>query len=415
MKSLQDQVASLKSKKQPTKKPKQQQNQTNGNQPMQNIRTSGSMAVDLFKRPARSSLMRGVTTRGIGAAGMAFLKATFAAPDFAGQGAFEGIPDDRTGLCLPTRHIFMKDLYSLITAPNEKQNTIIIQPPTPGMAFWWANVDKIAGVQANTTFLAVHYDDFGALFTPEPFTNAANVKDINSNVNEFRMAGASMELVCTSNAFNWSGSIRCFKLKLKLSENAAYTSGLNSYTKTITGLEGCNSTSTSTFIAPANLGAYMSATDSEANFRSHDIPDKINSLNVGSSSAYGVFEDWFTGFGDLETNVMVLENMFNSNGVTNFTIRCWQTLEYTPLPNTFANSLKRISPPKDEMAMHVYRQAVSMLPVAVTYADNANFFTRLLGIIGKVGGVVSNFLPGPWGIAGKALSGAATTVSNAFD
>lgn len=373
------------------------------------------MAVDLFRRPNRSGIMRGVTTRGISEAGMEFLKSTFAAPDFAGQGAFQGIPDDRTGLCLPTRHVLMKDLYTLIPQPTEKENTIIIQPPTPGMAFWWANVDRNVGVTANTVFLAVHYDDFAMLFTSEPHTNPANVKDINSNVNEFRMAGASMELVCTSNAFYWSGSIRCFKLKLKLSDNAVYTSGTNGYAKTITGLEGVNSTSTSTFITPANLGAYMSAVDSESSFRSHDIPDKVLGLNTGSASAFGIFEDWFTGFGDLETNVMVLENIVNSQGTTNFTVRCWQTLEYTPLPTTFINSAKRQSPPKDEVAMHVYRQAVSMLPVAVTYADNANFFTRLLGVIGKVGGFVSNFLPGPWGIAGKALSGAATTVSNAFD
>lgn len=398
-----------------------QRSSVRGNIP---ISTSAPTANDLFARPSRKSMGSKIGMPQMSAAGNSFLRAVFAAPDFAGQGSFQGIPDDITGIVAPYRHILTGDLWTLLSRFGNPETLIscssivIIQPPTPGYAFWYAPLSPGQKVAYNTIFHGVPYDDFQSLFNNDPGYIVPK-NDVNVMINDFRYAGNSFELICTSNSFSWKGSIRAFKLKLQYADSKLYkpdsTVQTFEITKAITGVEGVNANSAAAFITPANLGVFMSATNTESTFMSSTVPDKMWNMNGNNEDCYGVFAGTFTGFGTLETNAIILENIKTpgvaptAEDATLFQVRTWSLIEYKPQPQTVLYNQGQTSPPHDPLALEVYRAVVADLPIAVTYAENDSFWKRFLNTIGKIGGWLSN-LPGPYGLISSGVGTVASAI-----
>jgi len=385
------------------------------------ITTSAPTANDLFLRPSRKTIGKKVPMMGMSEAGNRFLKSVFAAPDFAGQGDFLGIPDEVTSIVCPYRHILTGDFWELLALhgnPDElkaSSRVVIIQPPVPGVAFYFAPLKPNEQVLETTIFHPVAFDDFKSLFGSLIDETGS---DLNRNVNQFRFAGNTIELICTSNAFSWKGSIRAFKLALKYIDTNAYQPDVGSsynYTKAISGIEGVNATSAAAFITPANQGVYMTATNLETTFLTSSVPDLMFNVNGNNSTCFGILTGLFTGFGSLETNCIVLENVKkpdespNSENCTLFQVRVWSMIEYLPHPQSVLYRTAHKSPECDPIALETYRAVVADLPVAVTYAENDTFWKRLCNVIGKIGGLVSN-IPGPYGLIGGGIGTVASAI-----
>lgn len=397
--------------------------------PMIPISTSAPTANELFARPTRRNMGSKISMPQMTEAGKQFLKSTFAAPDFAGQGQFSGIPDDITALVSPFRHILTGSLWDLLYKYGDNKeldlcvSVVVMQPPTPGYAFWFCPLEAGASVLPTSIFHGVPYDDFESLFQNDP-TVIPPTKDVNTQANKFRFSGNSLELICVSNAVQWRGNIRAFKLNLDYTDTTTYAPDQNVPSRTITtcitGVEGVNATSAAAFITPANLGCFMTATNTESTFPTRSIPDKIWDMNGNNVDAHGVFRGIFTGFGTLGTNVMVLENVKttgsspSSDNATLFQVRSWSMVEYFPQPQSLLYKTAIKSPETDVVALEVYRAVVADLPIAVTYAENDSFWKRLLGVIGKVGSFLTN-LPGPIGLISGGVGTLASTIGGLID
>lgn len=343
-------------------------------------------------------------------AGTSFLKSAFASPDSAGQGSFLGIPDDVSYEVVPYRHILTGDLWTLLGgSPGPTDRVCIVQPPIPGVAFYYAILASGFGVTPLTPFKAITYDDFSSLFNITPTGNADQL------VNSFRFAGNTIELICTSNATQWFGSVRAFKGKLSHGTSAQYTTvATQRLSESITGMEFVNATAAATYTAPSNLGVYMSAVNTEVIFKEGTIPDFVNDINQGDVDAFAQFLGRFTGLGDLETNCIWLEGVTStSTGIsapTNFAVRAWSAIEYIPVQGTLIAKMAHPSPAKDVAALEIYRAVVRELPVAVSYFNNDSFWQKLLGIINKVTGFASA-IPGPIGMIAGGANAIGSTIS----
>jgi len=364
--------------------------------------------------------------------GLTFLKAVFAAPDFAGQGKFNGIPDEAPYTSLKYRHVLNASLYALIKdsatkagaadiyAPN--RDILICQPPVPGVAFFWAVVATGAAVVDVTNFIPVFYNDFAQLFGSTGYVQPGEgaVPQLDDLITQFRFAGNSAELICTTNAFNWTGAINAFKGKCSLSECKSYVAtGLKSLTTSFTGLENFNNRGmTSTYVAPSNLGVYMTAVNTEPVFPSSTVMPDVYYINANQSNSTGQFRGAFPGIGTLETNFIRLTGLtYTGTGteldpyvpVTDFQARFWSVLEYIPVEGTVFSNVATPNPIADPAAMDIYRSVVADLPIAVTYAENDSFWKKLLGVVGSVGKALS-VIPG-WGAIAGGVGMAADAAS----
>jgi hypothetical protein len=386
------------------------------------ITTSGPAVSDLFKRNRRSDI--GKRIRGLpppSAAGWAFLKAVFASPDFAGQGKFNGIPDSAAYSTLKYRHAFTSDLYSTLTAsallfkvapPVAGQDILICQPPVPGVAFYWAQIAPGSPVINTTQFIPVPFNDFAQLFS----TPVQTAGTLNALITQCRFAGNSLELICTSNAFTWTGSIIAFKGKTALVDSKAYTPTTgNTLSKQFTGLENFNNAGqTSNLSTPSNLGVYMTSVNSESTFPWSDIDTDLFAVNTSSATGLGVMAGNFPGCGTLETNFVRLTGTWPTGATptTNFILRAWSTLEYVPVEGTVFSNAATPSAAKDEAALRIYDAVVADLPVACTYFENDSFWKKLLGVVGSVGSALS-VIPG-WGAIAGGVGSLASTVASSI-
>lgn len=362
--------------------------------------------------------------------GLTFLKAVFAAPDFAGQGKFNGIPDEAPYSCLKYRHILNNSLWSLIKAsalqsgaflPEPDTDILILQPPVPGVAFYWGIVASGARVTADTAFTPVFYNDFPELFGSNGYgqPGTGGRPQLDDKVNAFRFGGNSAELICMTNAFNWTGTLTAFKGKCTMSDTKSYTSLGAAQTKSFSGLENFNNNGmTSTYVSPSNLGLYMTAVNTETTFVSNPVDPDLFQVNANQPGSTGALYGALPGVGSLETNFIRISGLtYSGDGtperpytpVTTFTARFWSVLEYTPVEGTVFSNVSTPNPELDPVALQLYRAVVADLPVAVTYAENDSFWKKLLGVIGTVGKSLS-VVPG-WGAIAGGIGMAADTAA----
>jgi hypothetical protein len=331
-------------------------------------------------------------TVGLTSDGLAFLKCAFAPPDFQAS-RIQGVPDSFEGQSLVKKHRLIQ-----ATTFNASKDVYFILAPVPGVAYFKAEVAPGAPIVATTTFTAEPYSDLQSLFGTD-----ANGKEAADIITKFRFVSNHFELVPTTNAMSWTGTVQAFKIMLTTSIAQGQTVGDNI---NLLGLQGCNNTNANQYTGPFNLGVYTGAYNQSSTF-------EFQSIIENSKSLPRTLEDTNGDFGQLVGTPYVpgLDQQFETvcikvSGVgdnTNDTaiIKTWACVEYIINPGSGLYEYTTFSP-RDEQAVAVYRKIIQELPIGVCYLDNANFWKRILDIIRSVSGGLA-VLPGPYGLAASGV------------
>lgn len=336
----------------------------------------------------------------VSAEGLAFLKCAFAPPDFQAS-RINGVPDNFEGQSLVKKHRLIQ-----ATTFEANQDTYFILAPAPGIAYWWVSVAAGTPILETTEFVGVPYSDLQSLFGSD--TTGKQAADI---ITKYRFVSNHFEMVPTTNAMSWTGTVQAFKIMLTtpLAQGAAAGDLLN-----LTGLQGCNNTNANQYTGPFNLGVYAGAYNQASTFEFQNIIENQPNLPRTLEVANG-------DFGQLRGAPYVpgLDNQFETmcvkvSGVganTNDTaiIKTWACVEYIINPGSGLYEYTTFSP-KDENAMAIYRKIIQELPVGVCYLDNANFWKRVLDIIRSISGGLS-VLPGPYGLAAGGVNSIASAIN----
>jgi len=386
--------------------------QAKDNGKMVSVKTSGPTTnVLLQKKSAGRRTMGNSLMSKMSVPGELFLKSSFASPDFAQQNKFMGIPDNIANPILPVSFTHTSDLGIFVKQCDfdwpmkPAQRLAVIQLPIPGMAFYLAQSDNNGNFGSGERAVrGVSYEQYAALFGQPYDFNVDKMSSMNFACDKFRISANALELVCTSNAMTWQGSIRCFRLPVTMTTSgAAYDTGVfekSSGTNIVSniyleGLQGVRSTTVPAFVSPSNLGAYMVGVNMEARFQEQPIQILAANVITGKISQDFVIYGQFPGFSELTTNVMMLEGTSTQTVPTNFQIRTWQSVEV--MPTTSGGGLSEYSsllpilsipsPELDPVALMVYKEVAERLPIAVTYEENEGFWDDVMGVIKTVGSV----------------------------
>jgi len=335
--------------------------------------------------------------------GMGFLKCAFAPPDFNADSS-SGVPDGFTGKTLVKKHKLVAPLTF-----NSGTDYYIIIAPIPGISY--AILTKGAGSPPNDGDLynCVSYSDSAQLFGANSGQAAADI------VTAFRTVSLCGELVPTTNAVTWSGSIQCFKIPVIETTNlAGVVSGTPGIGYQITGLESVNSTLASQYSAPFNLGVYAFAGNMDTEFTFRPIKEEMRVIPAHSAAGttFGGFDTAgatspYTGLGQSESILFKISGL-----TTNCTalIKTWSCVEYKVNSNSSLYEYTRISPAEDLLALECYRQILMAMPPGVSYYDNAGLWEKILTIIRTVSGAAS-YIPGPYGMLGRGVNLTAEALS----
>lgn len=331
--------------------------------------------------------------------GVDWLKAAFAAPDFPALTPV-GIPDQYTGRTLVKQFRYDSNFVAL---PDLDGNQYVIVPPVPGCAFF----TTVGPPNASSSWSAIPYADASGLF-------GAN-GTVDDQVTSFRYMSQLVELVPTTNAMTWTGSIEVYKIPLRLTTyDSFYTvSGTNYYTTnyTVNGLRGIESTNCDRFSTPSNMGIFANATSDQPSFdfvnlkyAGRSVPQVVSvasPANAGyAENHYGSINNnsfGIVGFGNLDTIVIKLSGV---SDVNSFRLKTWATMEFTVSPESTLYQYSIMSPLYDPYALEAYRAFVMSCPIAVTYFENGKFWDFIRKAATSISSALS-FVPGPVGaIAG---------------
>jgi hypothetical protein len=336
-----------------------------------------------------------------------FLMCAFAPTDFANM-SLDGIPDDYRGLSLVKQH---RSVGAGVMAAN--LDTYIILAPTPGFAYWQATVAAGTPILASTVFNGVPFSDFTNLF--------GSVGSAADTVTKFRYISNHLEIIPTVNQMNWTGNIQAWKFPLALTMRTASTTAVTTFNlRSLTGLQALNATNANQYTAPFNLGCYTAAYSSNCEFNYNDVIE--NQVNVPNTldpdSDFGTFAtngtvSCFPGLDNGFNSVVIKVSGVGANTLDSYIIKTWACVEYSVLAGTSIYEYQTISP-TDKVAMDLYRSIILSLPVGVSFAENASFWSRVLDIIKTVsGGLVE--LPGPYGLLARGTNLAATGLMHFTD
>lgn len=332
--------------------------------------------------------------------GVAFLKCAFAPPDFQAT-RIGGVPDNFEGQSLVKKHRYIQ-----ATSFAANQDVYYILAPVPGYAYFTASVAAGSGITNATVFTGVPYSDLQTLFGTD-----ANGKQAADIITKYRFVSNHFELVPTTNAMSWTGTIQAFKIMVasSVAQGAAAGDLLN-----LTGLQGCNNTNANQYTGPFNLGVYTGAYNQASTFDFQMVVENQPSLPRSLDTANGDFGQfqgtpYIPGLDNqFETTCIVVSGV-GSNTDNTAIIKTWACVEYIINPGSGLYEYTTFSP-RDEVAMQVYRKLIQELPVGVCYLDNANFWKRVLEIIRTISGGLS-LVPGPYGLAAGGVNSIANAIS----
>jgi hypothetical protein len=281
---------------------------------------------------------------------------------------------------------------------NPGTTTWIVVPPTPGT--WWI-IDKPFGsaFDATDVLSAQKFSDFDQFFTGDPKTRS-------TNFNMFRVGALAGEIVPTSNYLEYGGLITVTKARLSISyERKSTSSGVNF---SLTGLESMNQTGANQYNAPFIEGAYAVATEQEAKFEFSPVYDNL--VDIAASVPDGQFggvKGDIIGMGSFDSIIIRVDSPEGSKN--NCALRIWQSIEYRTNANSGYTAFASQSAMHDPMAMALYREISAMLPVAVSYYNNAGFWEWILNAVKSVSSALS-FIPGPVGMIASGVNGVANMI-----
>lgn len=371
------------------------------------IPPSKSMGVQGYTgstKDLRSMAMAKMAAKNISSDGMKFLKCAFAPPDFAGSD-IKGVPDDYGGPSLTKKHRFIGASFNPPTT-----DTWILLLPTPGVAYWTFNTVAGASVAANQVLTPVFYADAANMFPTNP--NSTSI------INSFRYVSNHIELVPTSNATQWAGSITSWKLPISVIQRTGLTT-LGDGLLTVTGLQGLNGTNVNMYSGPICNGIYSGAYSSDSSFRfspvydgSTAVPFVVQASDFGqlaSGTPVGGSPLGVVGFDNSFECIVVKVSNYSASLVNNFLTKTYTCVEYKCSPGSSLKEYETLSPTRDEAAMMLYKEIIRELPVGVHFMDNDTFWQRVLDIIARLG-AVGSVVPGPYG----AISGGVGSIASAI-
>lgn len=327
------------------------------------------------------------TSRTLTKEGTAFLKCAFAPPDFASNSVV-GLPDDFRGPSLVKKH---RLTYSYPFVKDFDYYFLLL--PTPGAAFW--ALSKPVGVSPTNTDVwnPAFYSDFTTLFGSAPTQNG----DI---VTKFRYVSNHFELIPTVNQMVWSGSIQNWKIPV----NLVIRSGASlADLYTVTGLSGSQSALANQYSGPFINGVYTGCYTGSSVFDFSPILEGIDKLptTIGVGD-FGQLDSLGVGIPGLDTHFQ--SSVIKVTGVTaNQTalIKTWSCVEYQVMPTSGLYEYQTMSN-HDPVALELYRNIISELPVGVTYMENAAFWDRVLKIIKRIT-ALGSYIPGPVGTISSGI------------
>lgn len=330
-------------------------------------------------------------------AGLAFLKCAFAPPDFATT-QVQGIPDNFRGLSILKKHRFNSAQTFLPTL-----DYYFILAPIPGVAYLLATTLSGVALLPGAIWNAVYYSDFTSSFG----TVSSQAADVFTS---FRTVSNHFELVCTANAFTWSGSISTWRLPLKMIIQPKFATGvIEDYT--ITGLIGATSTSSNRYVGPFNMGVFTAAYNIAPDFEFTNIIENLQNVpTIPDTSDFGnvVSTISIPGFDNSFESTLIKVSGINANQTA--ILRTWACYEYTVNSTSTIYEYATNSPPLDETALKIYREVALSLPYGVPYSENAGFWARVLEIIRTISGV-GIALPGPYGVVSGGVNAITTGIS----
>jgi len=337
---------------------------------------------------------------GLSPDGLAFLKCAFAPPDFQAS-RIQGVPDSFEGQSLVKKHRLIK-----ATTFAAASDVYYILAPVPGVAYFKAVVPAGTPIINTTVFIAEPYSDLQSIFGTN--ANGQQVADI---VTKFRFVSNHFELVPTTNAMSWTGTVQAFKIMLTTSIAQGQAAGDNI---NLLGLEGCNNTNANQYTGPFNLGVYTGAYNQASTFQFQGVIENSQALPRTLDTTNGDFGQlagapYVPGFDQQFETVCIKVSGIGTNTNNTAILKTWACVEYIINPGNGLYEYTTFSP-RDDHAIAVYRKIIQELPIGVCYLDNANFWKRILDIIRSVSGGLS-MIPGPYGMAASGVH----TLTSAID
>lgn len=375
-----------------------------------------SGAVVPFRAPRRPNPVMSVP-RGITPEGEAFLKDAFAPPDFQHIDV-RGVPDEFNGRTLVRQHVLT--MPSVQLGSSNTIGELLVFLPTPGIACWRGHVTGSIPPGPGFTLFPYLFPDSLQLFPPQTTTGP----NVPSNFSDFRYLSGAIEVISNDPVLTVQGSINVIKTRISLTKD-------NDGNILITGDEGFAAVfNRSEYSGKYSDGAYsvalntqpdweftpmLSRTTSESAGKYDDVKGTGGytfSASTGSAPTDPSFP--ILGVGSLEAIVIWIQAPAAIGSDWFRTLRVWQTVEYKVQPQSLLYPSAISSPPYDPMALAAYRAMTQLVPVAVIVAQNANFWTRLLGFLGKGLSAIGLAFPGPWGAAATAAGAGASWIANRY-
>jgi len=287
--------------------------------------------------------------------------------------------------------------------------------PTPGIAYWSAEVAVGAYPTTSTVFKATPFPGFAGLFgTASAGTTRAD------NVSSFRYASMNVGLYPTSNMMQYAGSITVWKCPIKMSTflNSSGTAPSISYFNqpAIMGLAGVQAVGPDNYSDTFIKGVFSQSVCNEPEFEFSNILEGIQKIppsgtggEGGSEFALDAGENFgIVGWGNMDTIVMRVSS--GADAVNTAVLKAWACIEYRPNPNATLYQYGHDSPALDEVALCEYRRIAKNLPCAVAAAENATMWERIKSILKSSLEFASN-IPGPIGMTASGIRGITSLIS----
>lgn len=309
----------------------------------------------------------------VSVAGREFLKCALAAPDFS-VSAFSGVPDQYSGRVLTKRY---ETTASLATYATAGQDLFLMSSNCPGIAFFY--LSRSSASTSAAAWIPVEYPDADTLMPKG---------DASKNVTAFRFASSQLEIVNTTNAMAWSGSIQVFRSYIHGSNVNEPVTGAAAGTAlrlSVVGDQIINSVKPE-LVLPFNEGCYAVARNADPDYPFQDvIPDMefsdLYQLPTTLFLTSTATEAQFLGFGTMETVIYKIPS-WSATGNLGL-IRAWACLEFQVNSTSALYDYSHMSPSYDPVALQLMREYVKVMPPGVTFANNANFWSAFLKWVGE--------------------------------
>lgn len=327
-----------------------------------------------------------------------FLKAALAPVDFKCLDV-QGVPDEYVGPSVVKQSVYI----GTITIPPSG-STYLGGLPTPGIAYWSADTP---GSDWTPTYMG----DYTSTF---PVVNGI----ITSNFLSYRVIGIAMELKPISAMVSNAGVLLTAKIPLKVSvdqhpdvtggetpKKALMITGSDIMRIDMTGCDKAAIVNGPVFVSHPNDGCYtMGFNCGDWSFNpvysdvdaippsgvyilgyTGNLPVTTMSLELASVTAtsgrlVAPTGKNIPGFASNHESIVMHITNANTTSALVMSLEVRHIIEYQVNPSSLFYPLAQPSAPHDRMALDLYAYALTRVPVAVTYPNNAGFWETCLRI-----------------------------------